>query len=122
MTDPKTPGVGNVEITLEGKKYTMTPCFRAFSAINREIPGGIIQAITTVSSYDINAMEAVIAHGVGFEDIARRTLGEKIFKAGTKNLAAAVIQYLVNLNNGGVPPDVEQDAAVDTENPTTQTT
>ena len=119
MSESPKPGSGNVEITLVGTKHVMKPCYEAFSAINNEIPGGIVAAITRVSSYDINAIESVIANGIGFFPHARIGLGQKIFDTGTKNLASKCLEFLVNLNNGGEKPNPAEET---TPNPTTQET
>ncbi len=116
----QTPGIGDVEIQLDGKTYKLTPSYRAFSGINREIPGGIMQAINSVGSFDINAAEVIIFHGVGFVPDLRHTLGEKIFRTSVRKLTPKLMTYLVNLNNGGVPPSQEDNAV--NENPTTETT
>ena len=103
MTEKAAPGGGDVEIDLDGEKHVLRCNYKAYSQINREIPGGIFEAIRVVGSGDINAIESVIAAGVGFTDIGRRNLGDKIFKTGTRNLNLPLQTYLLNLANGGRP-------------------
>ena len=102
------PGENTIEIELEGRSWTMKPCYAAMSQINREIEGGIVEALRRVGSSDINALETVIAAGCQFTALGRKGLGEKIYNSGPQKLVEAAVNYLIILNNGGESPSDDE--------------
>ena len=119
MDKKEQPGQGDVEIELDGKTYKLQCSYRAYSQINMEIPGGIREALRMTGAGDINAIESIIAAGVGFTDLGRKDLGDKVFKAGTRNLNLKVQEYLLNLASGGTPATDEVKGGSGAEDPPT---
>jgi hypothetical protein len=108
-------GAGNVTITLNGEEVTLRPTLRAAQAISRS-NGGIMEAVNRVGRFDMEAITAVVAHGLGISKPAEVSeLGEKVYATGLVDLIEPVTRFLTILANGGRP--VSQTSGIEEENP-----
>lgn len=92
------------EVTFElgGEEVTLKPTFLAASRIPKAF-GGYMPAIDAISKLDPNAMETVVAFGMGLTPHGQKQLNlpEKIYETGYPKVAAPCIEFLTILMNGG---------------------
>lgn len=106
------------EVTFElgGEEVTLKPTFLAASRIPK-VFGGYMPAIEAISKLDPNAMEVVIAHGMGLTPHGQKqfNIPEKIYGTGFAKVAAPCIEFLTILMNGGKRPTEDTEDAKATE-------
>ena len=94
---------GNVvTIALDGKELNLTPTLGCCMALTRN-PG--LEALRQrVVSYDLEAVVAVIAAGIGQN---ARELPALVLRAGMVNIMPSINEFLVGIATGGVSPNTE---------------
>ena len=102
--------VGEVEIELDGNKYTLRPSLGAAKKVNAS--GGFQNVITKLLSYDMDYYVTVISAGLDKRPLSVMVAGgpnleEAIYKTGLHALVNPLALYVSNLANGGKPVDNE---------------
>lgn len=95
-------GAGNVEIELEGSPYTLVPSLRACQVLSRA-SGGLQGVMESIGRLEFDTFHTVISVGLNLRGAEQRDLGERIYRTGLVNLAAPLIDFVVNVSNGGKP-------------------
>lgn len=93
-----------VTFTLGDEEVTLKPTFLAATRIPKAF-GGYMPAIDAISKLDPNAMEVVIAHGMGLTPHGQKGLDEKIYRTGCPVVAAPCLEFITILMNGGKKPE-----------------
>lgn len=99
---------GEVEITLDGKRYTMRPEFDAIASIESETGMGVLKLARLIASGDgisLNTFTTIIYHGVrvavrGTRPPTREMIGEALLRAGLSAYTAAVSDFLLSVIAG----------------------
>ena len=90
---------GNVEITLDGDAYTLTPSLRAGMLIC-DFFGGFLDADQRLKKFDLRALSFVIGAGLGKS--APKDLDDKVWKTGVAALTGPVIGALLTAGTPSV--------------------
>lgn len=102
-------GDGEVQVTIDGREYTLRPSFFAAKHLSSRY-GGIMGALQRVAQVDVEVIIDVICVGLGYTNNKRATdeFKEKIWRAGFTDDAGQLIEccanYLRMLSGGGRPP------------------
>lgn len=105
------PGIGDVEITLDGVIHILRPtmenALKILATCDRV--GGVQAAQQKVASLQFEIICDIIAHGLGCNPTQRqRMIPEMVVKAGLLNLFGPVIRFLEIVSNGGKPVEDEE--------------
>lgn len=92
-------GAGNVEIELDGESVTLRPSLKAAQGISR-LHGGIVNAVDSLTRFDLDTLTAVIALGLGKEP---KEIAEEVWRTGASVLAPKAIEFVTIVANGGRP-------------------
>lgn len=103
--------MSEVTFTLGDEEVTLKPTFLAATRIPKAF-GGYMPAIDAISKLDPNAMEVVVAHGMGLTPHGQKqmNLPERIYQTGYPLVAAPCIEFLTILMNGGKKPTETEEA------------
>lgn len=105
-----------VKLTLGDEDFELKPTYGAASKISKTY-NGYMPAIEAISKLDMEAMEVVIAHGLGLTIHGQKKLDlpARIYEAGVAKVAAPCIEFLTILMNGGKRPSEDGEEAKSTE-------
>lgn len=111
---------GEIVIPMDGGTAVLTANLYAATRISRQF-GGFQEALNRIGKGDLEAMTAVVRHGLGLKtDAEARGLDERVFASGVLRLTAPLTEYLLVLANGGrsvggeaEPPAVQPGEAAD---------
>ena len=100
--------VGEVEIELDGKKYTLRPSLGAAKRINAM--GDFQSVINKILSYDLSYYINVVAAGLDkrpqtLMEVGGVSMEEAVYKTGMHALVTPLSLYVGYLANGGKPVD-----------------
>jgi hypothetical protein len=93
---------GDVPITLAGERRVLRPTLRAVTTISASC-GGLRKAMTAIGECDIGVMTTVIRAGLNLTDQEAKKVPELIYETGVLELTGPLIDFLINLANGGKP-------------------
>lgn len=96
---------GIVTVTVGDNTYTLTPTLAAVRKIEAEL-GALTTAMQRVNGYSVDACAAVIAASANVDDTATQALPEQVFQSGVRDVATALMPYLLALLN---PRGAEQE-------------
>lgn len=108
-------GSGDIEIILDGETRWLKPTMKAIIELSRH-QDGIRLALIGINNLKFDTYVHVIKLGLQLTSHGAVGLDEKVYNRGLSNLLTPCARYLVNLQNGGHPPEPEEDED-DTENP-----
>ena len=90
--------IGEVEIELDGRAYTMRPCFQALAEIEAATGTGIMALVRRFAgkSFGIGDVTAVVTAGLkaAGEPASQEKVGELIFKTGLLKAATPAGEFL----------------------------
>ncbi|MDB5620511.1 hypothetical protein [Tardiphaga sp.] len=92
------PGIGEVEIELNGKTETLRSSLDAGKKVNAG--GGYGQVLQKLAAFDQDYYVLVVAAGLGKKP---SDVEHAVWKAGLPNLTEALSTYVQYLANGGKP-------------------
>lgn len=95
--------IGEVEITLDGKSYTLRCSLAAAKRINAG--GGYFQVASRLDAMDLDYYAMVIAAGL---DKKVPDVEERVYRTGLVSLNGPLGIYLTYLLNGGKPAETEK--------------
>lgn len=82
-----------VVFELDGETVVMRPTYLAASRISKHF-GGYGPATQALANADINAVEVIIAHGLGLTPHGQKGLGEKIFNTGIMETLGPCVAFI----------------------------
>lgn len=100
------PQAGDVEITLEGKKFWLKPSLEAALKISRSGRSGPRVLVEECMNLNFPTIVFVIAAGTG---LAQADLEGPVFRTGTINLFGLCVTFIHTISNGGRPPSDKGD-------------
>lgn len=99
---------GEVEITLDGRKFVMRPTFQAMVEIEAATGRGLLGLVRRISEMDFGYAEAqaVITAGLraAGEQATPDKVGEMVFNTGLAAVAGPVGAFLMGALSGGGQP------------------
>ena len=104
------PGLGDVEIELDGRTHTLVPTWDACQRISNRL-GGIGGAIEACAKLQMEPMVEIIQVGLGLNPQQAKKLPESVYKAGLIALQAPCIRFCRVIASGGRLPDEEVEDA-----------
>lgn len=111
------PGAGDVPIVIDGKEHWMRPSLEACMAISK-LAGGANRVIERCYALDFEMLVDVIAIGTGYTSMRERKLiAEGVYKQGTISIAGDCVLFVRIVNNGGHPPNDNEEAGEEADAP-----
>ncbi|WP_029581937.1 hypothetical protein [Bradyrhizobium sp. URHD0069] len=98
-------GVGEVEITLDGKTETLRPSLGAAKKVNAA--GGFQQVLNRLLAYDMDFYVTVVAAGMNKKP---QEVEEAVYTSGLYSLVNPLALYVGYLANGGKPVEAAGDS------------
>jgi hypothetical protein len=99
---------GEVEITLDGKSFTLRPTFQAMVEIEAVLGKGLLGLVRRISEMEFGYTEAqaVITAGLraAGEKATPEKVGEMVFRTGLAELAGPIGSFLTAALSGGAEP------------------
>lgn len=92
--------MGEVEITLAGKKLTLRCSLRAARTVSG-MSGGFMEAYRRIAGYDMATYVALVAAGLDKRGEAAVGIEEQVYDTGLEALMAPLTKYVGLLMNGG---------------------
>jgi hypothetical protein len=89
-----------VEITLDGEPAVLKCTLEAAIAISAQF-GGFMNAHQRVVAQELDAMAAIVRHGIGADAKETSAIRTKVYLGGSAKLLAPLSRYVLLLMSGG---------------------
>lgn len=91
-------GIGEVDVTLDGKAETLKSTLKAAKAVNAH--GGFMNVLGRLGAMDQDFYVLVVSAGL---DKKPSAVEDAVYKTGLTNLTSELTDYVMLLTNGGKP-------------------